>query len=99
MLMSACAVLQQHSQPVDADINEISNICVCGTYQRIRAASSRVTWRVVTSLPSGHTRGIAIAEAFGTVVAVGRRNLGRHRDIAERRQDGMCCRLWGSHQP
>jgi len=38
MLMSACALLQQNPQPQDADINEISNVCVCGTYQRIRAA-------------------------------------------------------------
>jgi len=38
MLMSACAILQRHSVPEDADINEISNVCVCGTYQRIRAA-------------------------------------------------------------
>jgi isoquinoline 1-oxidoreductase alpha subunit len=38
MLMSACALLQQNPQPQDSDINEISNVCVCGTYQRIRAA-------------------------------------------------------------
>ena len=38
MLMSACALLQRHSSPQDDDINEISNVCVCGTYQRIRAA-------------------------------------------------------------
>jgi isoquinoline 1-oxidoreductase subunit alpha len=38
MLMSACAILQRHSVPEDSDINEISNVCVCGTYQRIRAA-------------------------------------------------------------
>lgn len=38
MLMSACAVLQQHPNPQDSDINEISNICACGTYQRVREA-------------------------------------------------------------
>jgi len=38
MLMSACSVLNQHPRPADADINEITNICVCGTYQRVRAA-------------------------------------------------------------
>jgi len=38
MLMAACAVLQKHSNLEDSDINEISNVCVCGTYQRIRAA-------------------------------------------------------------
>ena len=38
MLMSACALLQGNGSPSDSDINEISNVCVCGTYQRIRAA-------------------------------------------------------------
>ena len=38
MLMSAAAVLKQHPQPTDSDINEIQNICVCGTYPRIRVA-------------------------------------------------------------
>ena len=38
MLMSAAALLKKKPTPSDADINEISNICVCGTYQRIRAA-------------------------------------------------------------
>ncbi len=38
MLMCAAAVLKQHPQPTDSDINEISNICVCGTYVRIREA-------------------------------------------------------------
>ncbi len=38
MLMSACALLQQHPQVQDSDIDEISNVCVCGTYQRIRSA-------------------------------------------------------------
>lgn len=38
MLMAAAALLGQNPNPSDADINEISNVCVCGTYQRIRAA-------------------------------------------------------------
>ncbi len=38
MLMSAQACLQQHPQPTDSDIDEIQNICVCGTYPRIRLA-------------------------------------------------------------
>lgn len=38
MLMSACAVLQRNRDPQDSDIDEISNVCICGTYQRIRAA-------------------------------------------------------------
>ncbi len=38
MLMAAAALLKQNPNPTDADINGISNVCVCGTYQRIRAA-------------------------------------------------------------
>lgn len=38
-LMTAAALLQKKPQPTDADINAaMSNICRCGTYQRIRAA-------------------------------------------------------------
>ena len=39
MLMAASALLAKNSAPTDADIDkEITNICRCGTYQRIRAA-------------------------------------------------------------
>jgi isoquinoline 1-oxidoreductase alpha subunit len=38
MLMAAAALLKQKPNPTDADIDEISNVCICGTYQRIRAA-------------------------------------------------------------
>ena len=38
MLMCASALLDGRSQPSDGDIDEISNVCVCGTYQRIREA-------------------------------------------------------------
>jgi isoquinoline 1-oxidoreductase alpha subunit len=41
MLMAAAALLKQKPNPTDSDINEIHNICVCGTYQRIRAAIHR----------------------------------------------------------
>ena len=42
MLMAAAALLNQNSNPSDADIDgEIQNICICGTYQRIRAAIHR----------------------------------------------------------
>ncbi len=39
-LMQAAALLNQNSNPSDADIEEAmaGNICRCGTYQRIRAA-------------------------------------------------------------
>ncbi len=39
MLMAAAALLANNPAPSDADIDkEITNICRCGTYQRIRAA-------------------------------------------------------------
>lgn len=39
MLMAATALLRQTPKPTDADIDAaITNICRCGTYQRVRAA-------------------------------------------------------------
>lgn len=39
MLMAAAALLQRKPKPNDADIDlAISNICRCGTYNRVRAA-------------------------------------------------------------
>lgn len=38
MLMAAAALLKQNPRPTQADLNEISNVCVCGTYQRVRTA-------------------------------------------------------------
>jgi isoquinoline 1-oxidoreductase alpha subunit len=39
MIMSAVALLQQKPNPTDDDINaEMTNICRCGTYNRVRAA-------------------------------------------------------------
>ena len=38
-MMAAAAFLKDNPQPTDADIDEsVTNICRCGTYQRIRAA-------------------------------------------------------------
>ena len=37
-IMAAAALLKQNPNPTDEDINGITNICRCGTYQRIRAA-------------------------------------------------------------
>jgi len=40
--MAAAALLRRTAQPTDADIDAaMSNICRCGTYQRIRAAIHR----------------------------------------------------------
>ena len=39
MIMAAAALLQANPKPTEADIaNEITNICRCGTYARVRAA-------------------------------------------------------------
>lgn len=39
MIMAAAGLLQQNGNPTDADIDaEITNICRCGTYNRVRAA-------------------------------------------------------------
>jgi isoquinoline 1-oxidoreductase alpha subunit len=42
MLMAAAALLEKKPRPSDADIDEaMTNICRCGTYQRVRAAIKR----------------------------------------------------------
>lgn len=42
MLMAAAALLERKTEPTDADIDEaMTNICRCGTYQRVRAAIHR----------------------------------------------------------
>jgi isoquinoline 1-oxidoreductase alpha subunit len=42
MLMAAAALLERKPKPTDADIDEaMTNICRCGTYQRVRAAIHR----------------------------------------------------------
>ena len=42
ILMAAAALLEKKPKPTDADIDEaITNICRCGTYQRVKAAIRR----------------------------------------------------------
>jgi isoquinoline 1-oxidoreductase alpha subunit len=42
MLMAATALLARKPKPTDADIDEaMTNLCRCGTYQRVRAAIHR----------------------------------------------------------
>jgi isoquinoline 1-oxidoreductase alpha subunit len=42
-IMAAASLLSKNAKPTDADIDkEMTNICRCGTYQRIRAAIHRV---------------------------------------------------------
>jgi isoquinoline 1-oxidoreductase alpha subunit len=55
MVMTAAALLKAKPNPTDADINEaITNICRCGTYNRIRAAI-----KVVAA--GGNTQSAALA--------------------------------------
>ncbi len=59
MLMAAAALLESKPRPTDADIDEaITNICRCGTYQRVRAAIHRAAGTVVRS-PAAPPRGVA----------------------------------------
>ncbi len=44
MLMAAAALLAQHAKPTDAQIDAaMTNICRCGTYQRVRRAIKRAS--------------------------------------------------------
>lgn len=53
MLMAATALLSKYPAPSDADIDrEITNICRCGTYQRIRAAIKDAAGGVAPPSPS-----------------------------------------------
>jgi isoquinoline 1-oxidoreductase alpha subunit len=58
MLMAAAALLEKKPKPTDADIDEaMTNICRCGTYQRVRAAIHRAAGTATTtaSMTSGVT--------------------------------------------
>jgi isoquinoline 1-oxidoreductase alpha subunit len=46
MLMAAAALLREHRNPTDEQIdNSITNICRCGTYPRVRAAIHKAAAR------------------------------------------------------
>jgi isoquinoline 1-oxidoreductase alpha subunit len=62
MLMAAAALLKAKPNPTDADIDEaMTNICRCGTYNRVRAA--------IKAAAQGSTRsaGLNIQHADGSV--------------------------------
>jgi isoquinoline 1-oxidoreductase alpha subunit len=62
MVMAAAALLKTKPNPSDADIDEaMSNICRCGTYNRIRAA--------IKAVAQGSTRsaGLDIQHTNGSV--------------------------------
>ncbi len=51
MLMAAAALLEKNPQPSDADIDAaITNICRCGTYQRVRKAIHRAAGKPVAAV-------------------------------------------------
>ncbi len=59
MLMAAAALLEKTPKPTDADIDAaMTNICRCGTYQRVRAAIKRAAG---LSLPDAASSGKALA--------------------------------------
>lgn len=41
-IMAAIDLLKRKPEPSDADISQLSNLCRCGTYPRIRKAAKRV---------------------------------------------------------
>ena len=62
MIMAAAALLKAKPKPTDADIDEaMTNICRCGTYNRIRAAI-----KVVAAGGNTKTAGLAIQHADGS---------------------------------
>lgn len=53
MIMAAAALLAQNAAPTDADIDRnITNICRCGTYQRVRAGIHLAASRQPTEVSS-----------------------------------------------
>jgi len=62
MVMAATALLRDKPRPTDKDIDEaITNICRCGTYNRIRAAI-----KVVAAGGNTRTAGLAIQHTDGS---------------------------------
>ena len=57
-IMAAAALLKKNPKPTDKDIDDaMSNICRCGTYQRIRAAvHSAAASRSASTCPSASAR-------------------------------------------
>jgi isoquinoline 1-oxidoreductase alpha subunit len=53
MIMAVAALLKDKPSPSDAEIDAaITNICRCGTYQRIRAAIHAAAGRRVSGISS-----------------------------------------------
>jgi isoquinoline 1-oxidoreductase alpha subunit len=61
-IMAATALLKKNPKPTDADIDEaMTNICRCGTYQRVRAGIHRAAEMIATNAKSGATKAKAKA--------------------------------------
>jgi isoquinoline 1-oxidoreductase alpha subunit len=64
MIMAAAALLKQKPSPTDADINAaMTNICRCGTYNRVRAAIN-----VVAKGGDPKLAGLSIQQADGSTI-------------------------------
>jgi isoquinoline 1-oxidoreductase alpha subunit len=62
MIMAAAALLKEKPNPTDADINAaMTNICRCGTYNRVRAAI-----KVVANGGDAKLAGLSIQHADGS---------------------------------
>jgi isoquinoline 1-oxidoreductase alpha subunit len=62
MIMAAAALLKEKPKPTDADINQaMTNICRCGTYNRVRAAIN-----VVAQGGDAKRAGLAIQHVNGS---------------------------------
>ena len=58
MIMAVTALLARKAQPTDADIDaEITNLCRCGTYERVRRAIHALAEANLLSSVSGAERG------------------------------------------
>jgi len=56
MIMAAAALLKEKPKPTDADIDgAITNICRCGTYNRVRAAIKQAAGVTTAALDIIHT--------------------------------------------
>ncbi len=73
MMMAAAALLDRNANPSPAEIAaEMTNICRCGTYPRIRAAVIRAgrVMRGAERLAAAPPPGISSADAAGAVPAI-----------------------------
>lgn len=73
MIMAAAVLIKKNDRPTDADIDgEISNLCRCGTYPRVRTAI-RLAGKILRGearVPGAPPPGIAPADAAKAVPAL-----------------------------